>query len=164
MTDAPMQHARHFVNKVLEVMLITIMAVLVLDVLWQVFTRFVLENPSSYTEELARYLMIWVGLLGAGYAAGKKMHLAVDLLPRKLTGRKATILSIVIQVCTLLFALTVMVGGGARLVWTMLYLGQTSAGLQIPLGYVYLVVPISGSLIAFYAVCDLLTTRRQTWE
>ncbi len=155
-----MQQTRHVVDKVLAAILVAIMAALVLDVLWQVFTRFVLENPSSYTEELARYLMIWVGLLGAGYAAGKKMHLAVDLLPRKLTGRSATNLAVVIQAFTLLFALAVLVGGGSRLVWTMLYLGQTSAGLQIPLGYVYLVVPISGVLITFYGACDLTETLR----
>ena len=150
-----MQRVRNFVDKGLAFTLITIMAALVLDVLWQVFTRFVLNNPSSYTEELARYLMIWVGLLGAGYAAGRKMHLAVDLLPPRLSGTAATRLTVVIHACTLLFALGVLFGGGARLVWTMLYLGQTSAGLQLPLGYVYLVVPISGVLIAFYAVCDL---------
>ncbi len=136
------------------------MSALVLDVLWQVFTRFVLSNPSSYTEELARYLMIWVGLLGAGFAAGKKMHLAVDLLPRKLSGQRAKILAAVIHSCALLFAISVLIGGGARLVWTMLHLGQTSAGLQLPLGYVYLAVPISGVLIAFYALCDLITTLR----
>lgn len=155
-----MQQARKTVDRVLAAVLVTIMATLVLDVLWQVFTRFVLADPSSYTEELARYLMIWVGLLGAGYAAGKKMHLAVDLLPRKVSGRRARGLTIVIHSCTLVFALAVLVGGGARLVWTMLYLGQTSAGLQLPLGYVYLAVPISGLLIAFYATCDLMTTLR----
>ncbi len=141
-------------------MLVAIMALLVVDVLWQVFTRFVLNNPSSYTEEIARYLMIWVGLLGAGYAAGKKMHVAVDLLPRKLTGRSARSLAVAIHTCTLLFALAVLVGGGTRLVWTMLYLGQTSAGLQIPLGYVYLAVPLSGLLITFYTMCDLTRTLR----
>ena len=64
-----------YVNKVLATTVSIAMGLLVIDVLWQVFTRFVLGNPSSFTEELARYLMIWVGLLGASYAAGKRMHL-----------------------------------------------------------------------------------------
>lgn len=128
------------------------MGLLVIDVLWQVFTRFVLGNPSSFTEELARYLMIWVGLLGASYAAGKRMHLAVDLLPRKLTGTRKKILNLVIEGFTLLFALAVLVVGGSRLVWVTLYLGQKSPAMQIPLGFVYLVLPISGLLIAFYAI------------
>jgi len=96
--------------------------------------------------------MIWVGLLGASYAAGKRMHLAVDLLPTKLTGRPKHYLGLVIEGFTLIFALLVLVVGGVRLVWVMLYLGQTSPALQIPMGYVYLVVPVSGLLIAFYAV------------
>ncbi|MCK4758607.1 MAG: TRAP transporter small permease subunit, partial [Candidatus Aminicenantes bacterium] len=59
------------VDTILEGILITVMAANVLNVLWQVFTRFVLRDPSSFTEELARYLLIWVGLLGASYAAGQ---------------------------------------------------------------------------------------------
>jgi len=144
--------AKAIIDRVLSWMVIVVMAVLVVDVLWQVFTRFILRDPSSYTEELARYLMIWVGLLGASYAAGKRMHLAVDLLPTKLTGRPKHYLGLVIEGFTLIFALLVLVVGGVRLVWVMLYLGQTSPALQIPMGYVYLVVPVSGLLIAFYAV------------
>jgi hypothetical protein len=60
------------------------MAVSVLNVLWQVFTRFVIRHPSSYTEELARYLLVWVGLLGAAYASGHKLHLAIDLFSQKM--------------------------------------------------------------------------------
>ena len=130
---------------------IVVMAVLVIDVLWQVFTRFVLRDPSSFTEELARYLLIWVGLLGASYAAGQRMHLAVDLLPSKLTGRRKRYLSLVIEGCTLVFAFFALVVGGANLVRVTLLLGQTSAALQVPLGYVYLAVPLSGLLIMFYA-------------
>ena len=157
-----MERVRNSVDRVLAGLLVVIMGALVIDVLWQVCTRFVLGNPSSYTEEVARYLMIWVGLLGAGYAAGKKMHLAVDLLPRRLRSKgSSTLLTTVIHVCTLVFAVAVLIGGGSRLVWTMLYLGQTSAGLQMPLGFVYLAVPISGALITFYTLCDLTSLVRR---
>ena len=133
-----MHKLKEIVDKALAWVVIVVMAVLVIDVLWQVFTRFILRDPSSFTEELARYLMIWVGLLGAAYAAGKRMHLAVDLLPTKLTGRRKQYLGLVIEGFTLLFALFALVIGGTRLVWVMLFLGQTSAALQIPIGYVYL--------------------------
>lgn len=139
------------VDKALSAVLVVLMSALVIDVLWQVFSRYVLNDPSSFTEELARFLLIWVGLLGASYAAGKRMHLAVDILPSKLEGRRKSYLMIFILACTILFTLTVMVYGGIRLVSTTLFLGQTAAALQMPLGYVYLVLPISGLLIAFYA-------------
>lgn len=147
-----MSRLRHAVDRVLAVVLITLMGVAVLNVLWQVFTRWVLADPSSYTEELARYLLIWVGLLGSAYAAGQKMHLAIDILPTKLEGRRRHILEIVIDGFILLFAVFVMIAGGIRLMSLTLLMGQTSAALGVQVGYVYSVIPLTGLLIAFYAV------------
>ena len=141
------------VDKVLEWTLIVLMAANVLNVLWQVFTRFVLKNPSSFTEELARYLLIWVGLLGAGYVAGRKMHLAIDVVVNRLKGGRARRLAeYLIEVSIFVFALFVMVYGGIRLVVITLTLNQISAVLRIKLGYVYLVLPLSGLLIMFYSI------------
>ena len=88
--QSKIQHLKSIIDRALAWLVIVVMASLVIDVLWQVFTRFVLRDPSSFTEELARYLLIWVGLLGASYAAGKRMHLALDLLPMKLEGRRSS--------------------------------------------------------------------------
>jgi len=152
-----MTQSRRVLDLLLSTLVATLMAILVLDVLWQVFTRFILETPSSWTEELARYLMIWVGLIGAAYAAARRVHLNLDLLPGALTGRRLHVLRIIIESLIILFALTALFSGGLRLVWVMLTLGQTSASLQIPLGYVYLAVPLSGLFIAWYAVLDLFS-------
>jgi TRAP-type C4-dicarboxylate transport system permease small subunit len=148
--------SRHIVSRILAWSLIALMFTAVVNVLWQVFTRWVLNDPSSYTEELARYLLIWVGLLGAAYAAGEKMHLAIDLLPARLTGTKKHLLEIAIEALVLLFALSVMVIGGYRLVSLTLLMGQRSAALGVQLGYVYLVLPFAGILIVFYAAVSIL--------
>ena len=140
------------VDRALGCVLAALMGVAVLNVLWQVFTRFVLANPSSFTDELARYLLIWTGLLGASYAAGMQMHLAIDLLPTRLTGRRRFYVGVLIEACIFLFALSVLVIGGVHLVALTLTLGQTSAALHVPLGYVYLALPVSGLLTMFYAV------------
>lgn len=140
-----------------------LMGASVVNVLWQVFTRFVLGSPSGFTDELARYLLIWLGLLGAAYAVGQRMHLAIDLLPRSLDpqdgkpGRPKAraVLGIVLQGAVLAFALGVMVYGGARLVGLVTVLGQRSAALSAPLGAVYSVLPLSGALIALYAGLDI---------
>lgn len=71
---------RKIIDKGLELSLIFLMAFLVVDVLWQVLSRYILVSPSSVTDELAGYLLIWVGLLGAAYVSGKNEHLAIDLL------------------------------------------------------------------------------------
>ena len=131
------------------------MAVSVVNVLWQVFTRFVLSDPSSYTEELARYLLIWIGLLGAAYASARLLHLAIDLLPRRLSGTPGIVVDLAVSTCVLAFAVAVLFVGGLRLVALTLSLGQTSAALGIPIGWVYLVLPLSGLLIAGFALRDI---------
>lgn len=154
------ERARQSVDRVLEWVLVIIVAVMTLNVLWQVFTRFILANPSSYTEELARYLLVWLGLLGAAYAVGKKMHLSIDLLPMKLKGKKRLMLELVIQACILLFAIAVILIGGADLVGLTLTLDQLSAALRIKLGYVYLALPLSGALMIFYSITFVVETLR----
>ena len=143
---------RQKIDKVIEFALVSIMSILVLDVLWQVFSRYVLASPSSFTDELAGFLLIWVGLLGAAYVAGKNEHLAIDLLLQKMKGAKKRRLQIIINAIVGVFALTVMVIGGSWLVYTRFYLGVTSAALALPLGYVYLIIPISGILTIYYTI------------
>ncbi|MGD2134948.1 MAG: TRAP transporter small permease [Gemmatimonadales bacterium] len=144
------------VDRALGWVLVALMSIAVLNVLWQVFTRFVLADPSRFTDELARYLLIWIGLLGASYAVGRHMHLAIDLLPSRLTGRRRFALSVLIEAGVFLFALAVLVVGGIGLVTLTLTLGQTSAALHVPLGYVYAALPLSGLLMMFFSVGAVL--------
>ena len=74
---------RKTIDKILAHFLVIIMAVMVVNVLWQVASRFIIGTPSSFTDELARYLMIWIGILGAAYVSGRNMHVAIDVLPRR---------------------------------------------------------------------------------
>lgn len=150
------------------------MIVLVLDVLWQVISRYLnkllvnqfsLQIPTKYyafTDELAGFLLIWVALLGAAYATGKKQHLAIDLLITKLNASGKNILSGIIYFLVFLFAISVLVIGGVWLVYTRFYLGQISSTMEIPIGFVYLIVPVSGLLISYYAADDFFAIRKET--
>jgi len=142
-------------NKTLEVILVFIMSVLVLDVIWQVTSRYVLSSPSSFTDELAGFLLIWVGLLGAAYVAGRNEHLAIDLLLQKTSEEKKPRLELIIQLCILFFAVTVMIIGGSWLVYTRFALNVKSAALELPLGYVYIIIPFSGLLILYYSLYNI---------
>jgi TRAP-type C4-dicarboxylate transport system permease small subunit len=155
---------RDEIDSYLRWALVVLMAGMVINVLWQVFTRFILQDPSSYTDELARYMLVWVGLLGAAYVAGQKMHLAIDLISRSCEGKKKLALEIFSDSCILMFSLVVMVIGGIRLVYITLSLEQISAALQIPLGYVYTVLPLSGVLLVFYSTLSLIERFRQWRE
>ena len=146
---------RSKIDSVLEKALVFIMSLMVVNVLWQVFSRYILANPSSFTDELARYLMIWVGVLGAAYVAGKGNHVAITYFSEKFSPKNYRKVRVFIHLTILVFALLGMLIGGSRLVYITLVLGQLSPALKIPLGLVYLVIPISGALIIFYKILDL---------
>lgn len=146
---------RKRIDKTLEILLIVIMSVMVLNVLWQVFSRYVLNSPSSFTDELARYLMIWVGVLGAAYVSGRNMHVAIDVLPKRIGGKTQKQLEQVVRVAIILFCFFGMVLGGSRLVYITYLLGQYSPALQLPLAFVYMVIPASGLVIMYYKISDI---------
>ncbi|MFZ1750421.1 MAG: TRAP transporter small permease [Saprospiraceae bacterium] len=142
-------------NKSIEIFLIVIFTLLVIDVVWQVFSRYVIGQSNSFTEEFARFALIWLSVLGAAYLHGKREHLSMDYLVNKLDeGQKAQRLNR-IDIIVMIFAIIVMVIGGANLVYTTLYLGQVSPAMHVPLGYIYSIVPFSGLLIVFYSFYNI---------
>ena len=137
-------------DRSIQVIIAVLMGVMVLNVTWQVFSRYVLGDPSSFTDELARYSMIWMGLLGAAYVSGKQGHLAIDVLVEKMKGKNLFYLQLFIHGMVIFFGAVIMVGGGANLVYISQLLQQKSATLQVPLSWVYAMVPISGILVVYY--------------
>ena len=148
---------RKLLDKFLGRALVLIMAVMVVNVLWQVFSRYILGTPSSFTDELARFLMIWVGILGAAYVSGQNGHVSIDVLVRRGSQKHQKRLKHVVRIAIVLFCLFVMVLGGLRLVYVTYVLEQYSPALGLPLAMVYLVIPVSGVLIIYYKISDMLT-------
>ena len=95
---------RKKIDKILANALIVIMGVMVINVLWQVFTRFIVGTPSSFTDELARYLMIWLGILGAAYVSGRNMHVAIDVLPLRSSSKTQKKLKLIVYSLIIVFA------------------------------------------------------------
>ncbi|WP_073276143.1 TRAP transporter small permease [Microbulbifer donghaiensis] len=144
------------IDRLLEQVLGGLLALMVLDVTWQILTRFLPMSPSSYTEELARYLLVWIGILGAAYAYRKKSHLGIDLLTNALPeGLRRKVQLLTISMC-FVFAAATMVFGGIQLVMLTFELNQLSAALSIPMGYVYSVIPLSGTLICLFSADQLV--------
>jgi len=140
------------VDKIVGTALVILMSLMVLNVTWQVISRYVLMNPSAFTDELSRYMLIWLGMLGAAYVAGQDKHLAIDLLPQKLTGKPKQNLLIIINCVIIFFAVAVMVLGGLNLVYITFILDQKSATLQVPLAFVYTIIPFSGLVVTYYQI------------
>ena len=153
-----MKQAKIVLDKTLELLTIISMGVLVIDVVWQIFSRFVLNHPSSWTEEFATFLLMWVGLLGAAVAVNRTAHLGVDFLVMKLPSRFKIAVELIVYLLVGAFAVMVMIIGGIELVQTTLVTNQTSPALNWKMGYVYLCLPISGFFITVYSALFFGTT------
>ncbi|MBT5186276.1 MAG: TRAP transporter small permease [Kordiimonadaceae bacterium] len=146
-----------FMDKILSFTLSTLMALMVLDVTWQIITRFFTDSPSSWSEEVARFLLIWIGLLGAAWAYRQRAHLGLSYVVEKFGQETQVKIAIFSYLMVGFFAITVMIYGGTQLVMLTLELNQSSASLGLKIGYIYMVIPISGILITLYAI-DFMKT------
>lgn len=144
------------VDRLLETVLVSLFFVLFSCVIIQVFTRYVLNDPSIFTEETSRFAIIWLSLLGTAYACGRLEHMAYTMFPEKLKEDKLLSHMRSVAIIVLFFAVSVMCFGGGRLVLRALQFNQRSATLALPMGYVYLCIPISGLLTAFYQLLILM--------
>ena len=154
-----MEKTYQLLNKAIETFLVLIFSLLVLDVVWQVVSRYVVGQSSSFTEEFARFALIWLTVLGAAYINGQKEgHLSMDFLLSKLPLEKQKKRQKIIQFIMAIFALVVMIIGGGNLVYITLKLGQISPALLVPLGFVYAIVPISGAIIIFFSIYHIKRT------
>jgi TRAP-type C4-dicarboxylate transport system permease small subunit len=159
-----LQTIKRVLDRSLEVLVMVVVAVLVIDVLWQVFTRLVLKDPSTKTEELATFMLIWVSLLGAAVALGRGAHLGIDYFVGKLPARMKVFTEVIVFFSIAAFSLFVMIIGGIDLAASMLELGQESPALRVKVGYVYLAVPISGFFLTLYAVIALVERLRDLFR
>jgi TRAP-type C4-dicarboxylate transport system permease small subunit len=142
----------------LKAVLISAVTLLVFDVVWGVFTRYVMHQQAKWTEELARFLLIWVALLGGAVAFHTRRHLGVDYFAGKLdpAGRKA--MAIIVHLFVLIFAGAIFIYGGVRVVSDALLMEQTTPALGWKMGYVYLALPIAGFFMVIYTIEHLIHT------
>jgi TRAP-type C4-dicarboxylate transport system permease small subunit len=149
-----MTRAKLLLDRLLTWVCVVLFAVLVVDVTWQVFTRQVLDQPSTWSEELAKYLFIWLGLFASALVFGERGHIAVDFAVKKLPAKVQLVVAVLVQLSILVFTALVLIWGGLRVVdlaWE-----QNLTGLPVNVGPLYLALPISGVLIALYTLYHLV--------
>lgn len=146
-------------DKSLEFICMILMVLMTSLVTWQVFTRYVLNNPSTTSEILAKYLFIWLVLYGAAYVFGLKEHMAITFVKDKLPLKVQYIMDILIELMIGIFAGCVMVQGG----WesTIKQMAQMDSTLQVPMGVIYSAIPISGVIVIFYGIYNILGTLKK---
>ena len=144
--------------EVLKGISIVLFVVLVAVVMWQVFTRQVLQAPSGWTTTVSQYLFIWLVLFSVAMVFGERGHVAVDFFARLLPRPAQRGTSVLVEVSILAFALLGLVWGGIRgmaISWD-----QAIPGLPVSVGQMYLALPIAGVLIALFAAEDLVRAVR----
>lgn len=139
-----MQRIINATNYMLKHLLNVIMLVLVVSVFMQVIFRFVINSPLAWTEELARYSLVWLTFLGAAYAMSRKAHIGVEFFVNLFSGLGKKILQTVATFISLIF-FGLMIFSGYNLVSNTMV--QTSPVLEIPMGLVYAAIPVSGLLL-----------------
>ena len=142
----------------LNLVLIVAVALLVADVVWGVFTRYAMGGQAKWTEELARFLLVWISLLGGAVAFGTKGHLGVDYFVGKLHPDARKLMAVAVHLVVLFFAGAVFVYGGSRLVADALAMEQMTPALGWKMGHVYLALPIAGIFMLLFTLENLVET------
>ncbi len=151
----------HVIDKTLAISLMFLMIAIVLSVLWQVLSRYLLQSPSSGSEEIARFLLIWISLFGAAYSYRVKLHLGLDIVVKRMPAEKQVLTTIFCYLIVLIFSILVLILGGYYLVNLTFNPIQISPALGWHIGYVYSALPLTGILISIYAINDLYLVFRE---
>ena len=147
-----MDHVFKGLRAVLYWISVTAMATMLALIFGQVISRYVFGFSFEWSEELARFLFVWVVFLGSALIMGESGHLAVKLLPQAVAGTWIGVaLDVVINLASYVFILLLIVQG-SKMVETMTF--QTAPGLGIAMSWVYLVIPLSGALMILYLAKD----------
>jgi TRAP-type C4-dicarboxylate transport system permease small subunit len=134
-----------------------LLAAMVVDVAIQVFFRYVIQNPPTWTEELARFLFAWQIFLGAGLAFGRGSHIVVDALLLVLPSGGRRLLAGATDVIVLGF-LVVLIWLGIRMV--QLTSDTYSTAMRLNMGIVYASLPFGAAISAMYVVIHLINVVR----
>lgn len=131
-------------DNVMRFLMAMAMLSLVVGGFWQIFTRWILRDPSTFTEEFMRYMLIWASMLGSAYCFYRDKHLTLDLFKRRAKGTAGLILNVFIEAMTLFFVIYVFVYGGGRMAMNST---NYSPVMQIPFSILYMILPLSGCFI-----------------
>ncbi|WP_152351608.1 TRAP transporter small permease [Brachybacterium subflavum] len=153
-----MSTLRRQVLRALTVLSVALFSILVLVVMWQVVSRQVLQHPSTWSTTVAQYLFVWLSLFAIALVFGERGHVAVDVVATRLPAPARRTVLVLVQLAILVFALLALVWGGMRGV--LISWDQVIPGIPLSVGQMYLALPVSGLLIALFALDDAVAAAR----
>jgi C4-dicarboxylate transporter, DctQ subunit len=155
-----MRKVAQLVNRLADVLrqismggLVVFGAAMSVIVMLQIVFRFLIHIPFPWSEEIARYLMIWTGMLGSFVALRQGRHIGVTLFIERLPAQWAAKVTLFVQIATIAFLLVVAKYGFALAIFNTT---QRSPAMQIPMLYPYLAIPVGAALMIIELLADLL--------
>lgn len=133
--------------------------VMVILTCWQVFTRYILNNPSSWSEELVSYLFAWMSLLGASIVTSERGHMNIPILVEKASPAAQKFLLCLGEIIAFLFSAIILAYGGIQI--ANLAMGQMTSSLGVPIGIFYIVLPLCGILNMIYTAYNIADILQQ---
>lgn len=142
------------IEKVLDAVLALMLLMLVATIVYQVFGRYVLNHAPRWSEELARFLMVWIALLGSAAVLRQNGHITVSVLVDALPPRARQI-ALAMRDAAVLLVVYILVAYG--LDFALLFGRQLSPSFEVPMTLPYSALPIGGALIGLMVVLARLT-------
>lgn len=149
-----MKQLRKYLNYSLNILAGGSFLAMVLLTCWQVFTRYVLQNPSSWSEEMVSYLFAWMSLFGASLVVGERGHMNIPIVVERFGDKARKFFAIFGEIVACIFAGVILVYGGIQI--TSLAMGQMTSALGVPVGIFYVVLPLSGVLNIIYTILNIV--------
>lgn len=149
-----MSKIKKYIDKGLLTLTGILIAVMSILSIWQVIARYVLNTPSTTSEEIIRMLLIWFSLTSAAYVFGQQKHIAIVFFKEKLPEKGQLALVRLSNIILVIVALVLMIWGGIQVV--NLTLTQVAPSTGISMAFMYGALPIAGVFVIFYAIYNLI--------
>ncbi|HIY16242.1 MAG TPA: TRAP transporter small permease [Candidatus Intestinimonas stercorigallinarum] len=148
-----MQATRKALNHIMNVLAGGSLIVMTLLTCWQVFTRYVLNNPSTWSEELVGYLFAWASLFGASLITGERGHMNIPVVVELMPAGTQKFFAIFGEIIAMAFSAVVLILGGYQI--TQLAMGQMTSSLGVAVGVFYVTMPICGVINILYTILNI---------
>ncbi|WP_158736827.1 TRAP transporter small permease [Alteribacillus sp. YIM 98480] len=132
------------INRSTEAVTILALAIMVIIVFIQVISRALIGSSFSWTDELARFLMFFIIFVGAGIGFQHGSHITIEILFDRLPRKYKKLAQSLITILSIVFLIVLSVQGFKTSLGSM---SQTSPALNLPMGYVYLIMPLAAFLM-----------------
>lgn len=149
-----MEKLRYALNRSLNALAGVSFLAMVILTCWQVFTRYILQNPSSWSEEMVSYLFAWMSLFGASIVVGERGHMNIPIVVERMGKKGRKFFAIFAEIVACIFAGVILVYGGTQI--TNLAMGQMTSSLGLPIGVFYVVLPLSGVINIVYTILNIV--------